>query len=84
MKIFDHCVAVSQCLGMIMSRQHTALLLRENVNDVKSSTNLHQKKQSILFQNPLFFEIEQVESANGENLGRSRIWGGQDLRSITN
>ena len=40
---------VSRCLGTIMSRQHTALLLQENANEAERSAILHQKTQSILY-----------------------------------
>ena len=40
---------LSCCLGMIMSHQHTALLLQKNANETESSAILHQKAQSILF-----------------------------------
>ena len=57
---------------MIMSGQHNALLLRENANEAESSTILHQKTQSILFQNSSFSKVEQVESDTNVNMVRPR------------
>ena len=57
---------------MIVSRQHTALLLRENANKAERSAILHQKIQSLLFQNSSFSKMEQVESDTSKNLGRPR------------
>ena len=56
-----------------MSSQYITLLLWENTNEAESSTILHQKMQSSLFQNSSFSKIEQVES------GTVKIWGEQDL-----
>ena len=54
---------------MIMSRQHTALLLRENTNETESSAILHQKRNPFV-QNSSFSKMEEVESDTGKNLGR--------------
>ena len=44
LKIFDPPVA--RCRGMMMSCQHTALLLRENTNEAENSTRFCTKKRN--------------------------------------
>ena len=53
-----------------MSHQHTALHLRENVN--QKAARFRTKKRNNLFQNSLFSEMELVESDTGENMGQRR------------
>ena len=55
-----------------MSRQHTALHLREKANEAERSALSHQKTQFICFKTQSFSKMEQVESDIGENLGRPR------------
>ena len=63
---------------IIMTRQHTVLLLPENANESQSSAILHQKTQSILF----YCKTHHFPKSRIRYIPM-RIWGGRDQTCIT-
>ena len=59
---------------MIISRQHTALLLRENANETESSAISHQKTQSICLKLIIFQNGTSIIRFRRE-FGVAEIWG---------